>query len=67
MTDEKPKEIPFAKLRFALLYTAGVSILVFVINRVILGTDMQTSFMWAGLFSCLVLTMGWCQATQRRL
>lgn len=67
VTDQKPKEMPTARLRFALLYAAGVSILVFVINRVLLGTDMQTSFMWAGMFAALGFTMGWRQATQRRL
>lgn len=67
VTDQKPKEMPIARLRFALLYTAGISILVFVINRVFLGSDMQTSFMWAGLFAALAFTMGWRQAAQRRL
>lgn len=67
MTDEKPKDMPIAKLRFALLYAAGISIFVFIINRVILGTDMQTAFMWAGMFAALGFTMGWRQATQRRL
>lgn len=59
--------MPNAKLRFVTLYTAGVAILVFVINRVFLGTNMQTSLMWGALFAAIAFAMAWRHATQRGL
>lgn len=56
-----------AKLRFVTLYTAGVALLVFIINRVVLGTNMQTSLMWTALFAAIAFAMSWRQATQRGL
>ena len=56
-----------AKLRFVALYTAGVALLVFIINRVVLGTNMQTSLMWTALFAAIAFAMAWRQATQKKL
>ena len=54
------------KLRFVLAYTAGIAILVFVVNRVALGTPMQTSFMWSALFAAIAFAMAWRQASQKK-
>ncbi|MEZ5764835.1 MAG: hypothetical protein R3D69_11630 [Xanthobacteraceae bacterium] len=54
------------KLRFVLAYTAGIAILVFVINRVALGTPTQTSFMWSALFAAIAFAMAWRQASQKK-
>lgn len=54
------------KLRFVLAYTAGIAILVFVINRVALGTPTQTSFMWSALFAAIAFAMAWRQASQKQ-
>lgn len=56
-----------AKLRYVVIYTAGIALLVFVINRVLLGTNMQTSLMWTTLFAAIAFAMAWRQATQRKL
>jgi hypothetical protein len=59
--------MPTAKLRFVTLYTVGVALLVFIINRVVLGTNMQTSLMWTALFAAIAFAMAWRQATQKKL
>ncbi len=59
--------MPNAKVRFVTLYTAGVAILVFVINRVFLGTIMQTSLLWAALFAAIPFSMAWPPAHHRWL
>jgi hypothetical protein len=56
-----------AKLRFVTLYTAGIALVVFVINRVLLNTNLQTSLMWTALFAAVAFAMAWRQATQRKL
>ena len=56
-----------AKLRFVILYTAGIALVVFVINRVLLNTNLQTSLMWTALFAAVAFAMAWRQATQRKL
>ena len=56
-----------AKLRYVVIYTAGIALLVFVINRVLLGANMQTSLMWTTLFAAIAFAMAWRQATQRKL
>jgi hypothetical protein len=55
------------KLRYVILYTAGVSLLVFIINLVVLKANMQTTLMWTGLFAAIAFAMAWRQATQKKL
>jgi Flp pilus assembly protein TadB len=55
------------KLRYVILYTAGIALLVFVINRVLLGTNMQSSLMWTALFAAIAFAMAWRQAKQKKL
>ena len=55
------------KLRYVVLYTAGIALIVFVINRVLLGTNTQTSLMWTTLFAAVAFAMAWRQATQKKL
>ena len=63
-----PGEMPSdAKLRYVVLYTVGIALLVFVINRVVLGAPMQTSLMWTGMFAAIAFAMAWRQATQKKL
>jgi hypothetical protein len=56
-----------AKLRFVILYTAGVALLVFIINRVALGANAQTSLMWTAMFAAIAFAMAWRHATQKKL
>jgi hypothetical protein len=55
------------KLRYVVLYTAGISLLVFIINLVVLKANMQTTLMWTGLFAAIAFAMAWRQATQKKL
>jgi hypothetical protein len=55
------------RLRYVILYTAGIALLVFVINRVLLGTNMQSSLMWTALFAAIAFAMAWRQAKQKKL
>ena len=55
------------KLRYVLLYTAGIALLVFIINLVVLKAPMQTTLMWTGLFAAIAFAMAWRQATQKKL
>jgi hypothetical protein len=59
--------MPSAKLRYVLLYTVGVALLVFVINRVLLNAPMQSSLMWTAMFAAIAFAMAWRQATQKKL
>jgi hypothetical protein len=59
--------MPNAKLRYVLLYTVGVALLVFVINRVLLNAPMQSSLMWTAMFAAIAFAMAWRQATQKKL
>ena len=56
-----------AKLRYVILYTAGIALVVFVINRVVLQAPMQSTLMWTALFSAIAFAMAWRQATQKKL
>jgi hypothetical protein len=56
-----------AKLRFVILYTAGIALVVFAINRVLLNANTQTSLMWTALFAAIAFAMAWRQATQKKL
>ena len=56
-----------AKLRFVILYTVGVALAVFIINRVLLSANMQSSLMWTALFAAIAFAMAWRQATQKKL
>ena len=56
-----------AKLRYVALYTVGVALVVFIINRVVLGTPTQTSLMWTAMFAAIAFAMAWRQATQKKL
>jgi hypothetical protein len=63
-----PGEMPSdAKLRYVILYTAGIALIVFVINRVVLNAPMQTTLMWTALFAAIAFAMAWRQATQKKL
>jgi hypothetical protein len=55
------------KLRYVVLYTAGIALIVFVINLVVLKAPMQTTLMWTGLFAAIAFAMAWRQATQKKL
>ena len=55
------------KLRYVILYTAGIALIVFIINRVVLNAGMQSSLMWTALFAAIAFAMAWRQATQRKL
>ena len=55
------------KLRYVLLYTAGIALAVCGINRVLLGANMQSSLMWTALFAAIAFAMAWRQATQKKL
>ena len=55
------------KLRYVVLYTAGIALIVFIINRVVLEAGMQSSLMWTALFAAVAFAMAWRQATQRKL
>jgi hypothetical protein len=55
------------KLRYVVLYTAGIALVVFVINRVVLAAPMQSSLMWTALFAAIAFAMAWRQATQKKL
>jgi hypothetical protein len=60
--------MPNAKLmRYILLYTAGVALLVFVINRALLGAPLQSSLMWTAMFAAIAFAMAWRHATQKKL
>lgn len=59
--------MPNAKLRYVILYTAGIALIVFIINRVVLGADMQSTLMWTALFAAIAFAMAWRQATQKKL
>ena len=56
-----------AKLRFVILYTVGVALAVFIINRVLLSANVQSSLMWTALFAAIAFAMAWRQATQKKL
>ena len=63
-----PGDMPSdAKLRYVILYTAGIALVVFVINRVVLSAPMQTSLMWTAMFAAIAFAMAWRQATQKKL
>jgi hypothetical protein len=63
-----PGEMPSdAKLRYVVLYTAGIALVVFIINRVVLGAPMQSTLMWTALFAAIAFAMAWRQATQKKL
>ena len=55
------------KLRYVILYTAGIALLVFIINYVVLKASMQSTLMWTGLFAAIAFAMAWRQATQKKL
>lgn len=55
------------KLRYVVLYTAGIALIVFVINRVVLNAPMQSSLMWTGMFAAIAFAMAWRHATQKKL
>jgi hypothetical protein len=55
------------KLRYVVLYTAGIALVVFVINRLVLAAPMQSSLMWTALFAAIAFAMAWRQATQKKL
>ena len=55
------------KLRYVVLYTAGIALIVFIINYVVLKANMQTTLMWTGLFAAIAFAMAWRQATQKKL
>ena len=55
------------KLRYVILYTAGIALLVFIINYVVLKANMQSTLMWTGLFAAIAFAMAWRQATQKKL
>ena len=55
------------KLRYVVLYTAGIALIVFIINYVVLKANMQSTLMWTGLFAAIAFAMAWRQATQKKL
>ena len=55
------------KLRYVILYTVGIALLVFIINFVVLKANMQSTLMWTGLFAAIAFAMAWRQATQKKL
>ena len=55
------------KLRYVVLYTVGIALLVFIINFVVLKANMQSTLMWTGLFAAIAFAMAWRQATQKKL
>jgi hypothetical protein len=55
------------KLRYVILYTAGIALLVFILNYVVLKANMQSTLMWTGLFAAIAFAMAWRQATQKKL
>ena len=55
------------KLRYVILYTAGIALLVFIINYVVLKASTQSTLMWTGLFAAIAFAMAWRQATQKKL
>ena len=55
------------KLRYVVLYTVGIALLVFIINYVVLKANMQSTLMWTGLFAAIAFAMAWRQATQKKL
>jgi hypothetical protein len=59
--------MPNAKLRFVILYTTGIALIVFIINRVLLGANIQSSLMWTAMFAAIAFAMAWRQATQKKL
>ena len=59
--------MPNAKLRYVILYTAGIALVVFIINRVVLNAPMQSSLMWTAMFAAIAFAMAWRQATQKKL
>lgn len=56
-----------AKLRYVILYTAGIALVVFVINRVVLQAPMQSTLMWTAMFAAIAFAIAWRQATQKKL
>ena len=63
-----PGDMPSdAKLRYVVLYTAGIALIVFVINRIVLNAPMQSTLMWTALFAAIAFAMAWRQATQKKL
>ncbi|MDQ8728742.1 hypothetical protein [Bradyrhizobium sp. LHD-71] len=58
--------MPNDKLRFVLLYTVGIALVVFIINRVVLHADMQTSLMWTAMFAAIAFAMAWRHASQKK-
>ena len=55
------------KLRYVILYTTGVALVVFIINYVVVKAPMQSTLMWTGLFAAIAFAMAWRQATHKKL
>jgi hypothetical protein len=56
-----------AKLRYVILYTVGIALVVFVINRVVLSAPWQSTLMWTAMFAAIAFAMAWRHATQQKL
>jgi len=56
-----------AKLRYVILYTVGIALVVFVINRVVLSAPWQSTLMWTAMFAAIAFAMAWRHATQKKL
>lgn len=55
------------KLRYIAVYTTGIALLVFIINYVVLKTNLQSTLMWTALFAAIAFSMAWRQAKQKKL
>jgi hypothetical protein len=55
------------KLRYVVVYTVGIALFVFIINYVLLKTNMQSTLMWTALFAAIAFSMAWRQARQKKL
>lgn len=52
------------KLRYVTLHTAGAAVFIFVLNFLVLGTNLQTALIWAIGFGALAFLIA-RQHTQR--
>lgn len=52
------------KIRYIVLHTLGAAVFIFVLNKIVLGTTMESAILWTVGFGALAGGLAW-QHTQR--
>lgn len=52
------------KIRYIVLHTLGAAVFIFVLNKLVLGTSMESAILWTVGFGALAGGLAW-QHTQR--